>query len=209
MKLKDGKRIERSKSGARSAFTLVEILVASSIGLVITAGAMVFMQFAGLSISGSTSQSMINQRAGNAIQFIQNRARSAVFVTNDATGNVLSLAFDDDQEVDSDGDGKTYNDRNHFEQFKFIGVNGTNAVATNMLVYIANTAVTNQQVLIAGGVHNLPNCNIFTVTNGSTIVIRFGIVDGYGADRYQSIDVQATAVPLNRAVNKNVITILQ
>jgi len=200
---------ERSRPGSRSGFTLVEIMVASTIGLMITAGAVVFFQFSGLSISGTTSQSMINQRAGNAVEFIQSRARSAVFASNDVSGNVLSLAFDDDQEVDSDGDGKTYNDKNHFEQFKFIGVNGsTSTVATNMLVYIADRAVTNQQALIVAGVHNLPGFNIFTVTNGSTIVVRFGIVDGYGRDRYQSIDIQATAVPLNRALNKNVISIL-
>jgi hypothetical protein len=130
-------------------------------------------------------------------------------VSNDASGNVLTLAFDDNTSVDSNADGKTYNDRDHFEQFKFVGVNGsTNTVSTNLLVYVPDTAATNQQVLIPAGVHNLPGYNIFTVTNGSTIVIRFGIVDGYGPDRFQTVDIQGTAVPLNRSFSTNVISIL-
>lgn len=193
----------------RAAFTLVEIMVASAIGLMVTAGAMAFFQFAGISISGAAAQSVLNQRAGNTIEFIQSRARLATFVSNDASGNVLTLAFDDNTSVDSNADGKTYNDRDHFEQFKFVGVNGsTNTVSTNLLVYVPDTAATNQQVLIPAGVHNLPGYNIFTVTNGSTIVIRFGIVDGYGPDRFQMVDIQGTAVPLNRSFSTNVISIL-
>jgi Tfp pilus assembly protein PilW len=194
---------------AGAAFTLAEVMVASAIGLLVTAGAAMFFQFAGLSMSGATSQALLNQRAGNAVEFVQNRVRLATFVSNDASGNVLSLAFDDNTSVDSDSDGKAYNDRDHYEQFKFTGVNGsTNTTPTNSLIYIPNTANTNQQVLIPGGVHNLPGFNIFTVTNGSTIVIRFGIVDGYGADRYQSVDIQATALPLNRSFTTNVISIV-
>src|ERR1044071_2510260 len=110
-------------------------MVAMAIGLMVTAGAAAFFQFAGLSMSGATSQALLNQRAGNAIEFIQGRARFATFVSNDASGNVLSLAFDDNASVDADSDGHAYNDRDHFEQFKFVGTNGTNAIATNMLVY--------------------------------------------------------------------------
>jgi type II secretory pathway pseudopilin PulG len=190
-------------------FTLVEIMVASSIGLLITAGAIVFFQFAGVSMSGATSQSLINQRAGNTIEFIQSRARLATFVSNDASGNTLSLAFDDNTSVDSDGDGRAYNDRDHYERFQFVGVNGsTNSTSTNSLVYIPDITSTNLQVLIPSGVHNLPGFNIFTVTNGSTIVVRFSIVDGYGPDRYQTVDIQGTAVPLNRSSSTNVVSIL-
>jgi len=201
--------VRRPSLHSGSAFTLVEIMVASSIGLLVTAGAVMFFQFAGTSMSGATAQSLLNQRAGNAVEFIQSRARLSTFVSNDASGNVLSMAFDDDPAVDSDSDGKSYNDRNHWEQFKFIGVNGsTNGISTNLLVYIANTAVTNQQVIIPAGINNLPGYKIFNVVDGSTIVVRFGVVDGYARDRYQSVDIQATAVPLNRAFSKNVISIL-
>jgi Tfp pilus assembly protein PilW len=197
----------RPRSG--SAFTLVEIMIASSIGLLVTAGAVMFFQFAGTAMSGATSQSLLNQRAGNAIEFIQNRAQLATFASNDASGNTLTLAFDDDPTADSNGDGKSYNDRDHFEQFKFIGTNGsTNSASTNMLIYIPNTATTNQQVVIPAGVHNLPGYGIFAVTNGLMIVIRFGVVDGYARDHYQSVDIQGTAVPLNRAYNASVVSIL-
>jgi hypothetical protein len=77
-----------------------------------------------------------------------------------------------------------------------------------MLVYIPNITNSYQQSLIPAGVRNLPGCNIFTVTNGYTIIIRFGIVDTYSADGYQSMDVQATAVPLNRPTVTNVIGII-
>jgi hypothetical protein len=63
-------------------------------------------------------------------------------------------------------------------------------------------------LLVPAGVRNLPGYNIFTVTNRSTTIVRFGVVDGYGRDRYQSIDIQATAVPLNRPAATNFIAIL-
>ena len=193
----------------RMAFTLVEVMVASAAGLLVMASAMAFMNFAGFSMSGITGQTILNQRAGNTVEFIQSRIELATSVSNNVSGNTLTLSFDDNVLVDSDGDGKPYNDKDHFEQFKFIGVNGsTNTAANNILVYIPDIRQTNQQVLIPAGVHNLPGYNIFTVTNGATAVIRFSIVDGYAGDRYQSVDIQATGLPLNRAFSKNVISIL-
>jgi len=195
---------------ARSAFTLVEIMVASSIGLLVIAGAMTFLQFANISLSGTIAQTGMNQQAGNAIEFIQSRVRLATSVSNDASGNVLTMSFDDNPVVDSDGDGIPYNDKDHYEQFQFLGLNGdTNATATNRLIYILNTASpANQQVLIPSGVRNLPGYNIFTVTNKSTVIVRFGVVDTYTFDHYHSIDIQATAVPLNRPAQTSFISIL-
>jgi Tfp pilus assembly protein PilW len=182
-------------------------MVAGSISLLVMAGAMSFLWFSGLGISGVTAQAMANQRAGNAIEFIQSRARLAVSV--DASSNVLTLAFDDDPTIDSNSDGIAYNDRDHFERFQFVGVNGTATTAnTNKLIYIPNTAGTNQRVLIPAGIRNLPGYGIFTLANGTTTIIRFGVVDGYGPDHFQSIDIQGTAVPLNRPPATNVIEIL-
>ncbi len=191
------------------AFTLVEVMVASAAGLLVMAGAMAFMNFAGISMSGITGQTILNQQAGNAIEFVQSRVRLATSVSNSLSGNTLTLSFDDDPTVDSNGDGKPYNDKDHFERFKFIGVNGsTSTIITNKLVYIPNINNTNQQVLIPAGVHNLPGYNIFTVTNGATAIIRLSVVDTYAGDHYQSIDIQATALPLNRSSTTNVISIL-
>jgi prepilin-type N-terminal cleavage/methylation domain-containing protein len=191
-----------------AAFTLVELMVASSISLLVMGGAMTFLWFSGLGASGVAAQALCNQQAGNALEFIQSRARLAVCVSNDSTGNVLTFGFDDDPTTDSDGDGIPYNDKNHYERFQFIGLNGsTNNCSTNRLVYIPNISNTNTRTLISAGVRNLPGSRIFSVTNGALTIIRFGVVDTYAMDRYQSIDIQATAVPLNRTVSTNVIAI--
>lgn len=201
----------RLKAGARAtaAFTLVEVLIASTISLLVIAGAMAFLWFSGYSASGVASQALLNQQGGNAIEVIQSRAQFAVCASNDSSGNALTLGFDDNPSVDSDGDGIPYNDKNHFERFQFIGLNGsTTNASTNYLVYIPNISNSFRQVLIPRGVRNLPGYNIFTVTNGATTIIRFGIVDSYKADHYQSIDIQATAVAYNRPAGTNIISIL-
>jgi hypothetical protein len=185
-------------------------MVASVIMMAVVAGAITFMGFAGVSISGITAQNFASGQAGHTLEFIQNRARLATSISNNASGNSLTLAFDDNYTVDSDGDGKAYNDKNHFERFTFVGVNSTNSAAcsSNRLVYISNVASnTPPQDLVRKGVRNLPLCNIFMVTNGATAVIRFGIVDGNRRDRYQAIEIQGVAVSLNRYVT-NTISIL-
>lgn len=82
-----------------------------------------------LSISAITVQSTINQQAGNAIEFIQMNARLATSISNDTSGNILTLGLDDNSATDSNGDGKTYNDRDHYGRFQFLGVNSTNSAA--------------------------------------------------------------------------------
>jgi Tfp pilus assembly protein PilW len=201
------------RTGARNrgtaAFTMVELMVASTVSLFVMAGAMTFLWFSGLAVSGVASQALCSQQAGNALEFIQSRARLANFVTNDSSGNAVTFGFDDNPTLDSNGDGNAASDQTHFERFQFIGVNGsTNNILTNKLVYIPNITNSYQQTLISAGVRNLPGYKIFTVTNVSTTIIRFGIVDGYAPDRYQSIDIQATAVPLNRPASTNVIGII-
>ncbi len=187
------------------AFTLVEIMVASALGLLVMGGVMAFMWFCGLGVSGVSAQALSNQRGGNAAEFVQSRARFAINATNDPTGNILTLAFDDNPTNDSDKNGITYDDMDHFERFQFIGSNTTNNYAGNKLIYVADITKSNQVALIPTGVRNLPGYPIFTVTNTATTIIRFGIVDGYGRDHFQSIDIQGMAVPLNRPRATNII----
>jgi Tfp pilus assembly protein PilW len=196
-----------SRRAAVAAFSLLELLVAGAIGTLIAAGAMSFIYFAGITYSGATAQSLINQRAGHALDFINSRVRLATSISNSASGNTLTLSIDDDPTTDSGTDGVAYNDKDHYERFKFIGVNGsTNTASTNMLVYIPNINSSYQQVLIPSGVRNLPNWNIFAVTNsGTAVVIHFGVLDNYARDRYQGIDIQATAIPLNHANVTNLV----
>jgi prepilin-type N-terminal cleavage/methylation domain-containing protein len=196
---------------ARTGYTLIEVLIASVVLAAVLAGAMTFLGFAGASVSGITAQNVANGKAGSTLEFIQSRARFATSVSNDASGNALTLGFDDNYAVDSDGDGKSYNDKNHFERFKFVGVNSTNTAdcASNHLDYIPNIALTTTRVLITNGVRNLPGYKIFTVTNFNTAtVIRFGIVDCKKRDNFQAVEIQGTAVSLNRPASTNIVSIL-
>jgi hypothetical protein len=187
----------------------VEVMVATSIGALVVGATMMFLYTSSITASGVTAQALCNQKAGYAMEFLKSRAQLAVCVSNDASGNTLTMGFDDDPTVDSDHDGIAYNDRDHFERFQFVGTNGTALVSsTNSLIYISDITQTNRRVLIPSGVRNLPGYQIFTVTNLATTIIRFGVVDTYGRDRYQSIDIQATAVPLNRPVATNFIGII-
>ena len=203
-------QVGRWRRRAAAGFSLVEVMVASGILVVVLAGAMTFMSFAGVSVSGITAQNVASGQAGNALEFIQSRARFATTMSNNAAGNTFTLGFDDNYTVDSDGDGKTYNDKNHFERFSFLGVNSTNAAAcsSNRLVYLPNTASTSSRVLVSRGLRNLPLYNIFTITNQTIAIIRFGIVDRNVRDYYQAIEIQGTAVSLNRPATTNVISIL-
>ncbi len=188
------------------AFTLMEMIVASGISVLILTGAISFINFASITMSGITAQSTINDQAANAVQLFQSRARIATSVSNDATGTIVTLRFDDDYETDSDGDKVPYNDLNHLETFAMIGTSADLQSSTNSLVYTSTNGY--QKILIPSGVSPLPGQWVFTVTNGATVLVRFGVVDTYARDRYQSIDMQTTAVLLNRRVLTNYIAIL-
>ena len=192
----------------RSGFTLVEALVSFGIGMFIAAGAMAFIWFSAIAVSGLGSQSVVSQRAANTMELIESRVRFATSISNDVTGNILTLGFDDNPTNDSDGDGIAYNDRDHYERFQFLGVNSTNttACASNMLVYYTNINSTASQTLIPAGVRNLPGYNIFSLTNKVILVIRFGVVDTYTGDHFQSDDIEGTAISMNLANNTNIIT---
>lgn len=203
-------KAKRNRFGDRSAFTFLELLVASSCGGLVIASAMVFMNFARISVSGIAAQVKVSDTAGHAIAFLQSRIRLATSVAVDASGNTLTLGFDDDPTVDSDGDGVTYNDQDHYETFQFVGTNGTSSTtaSANKLVYTPKVGVAGNSVLVRSGVRNLPSYNIFSIANSTTVLIRFGVVDTNTRDRFQSIDIQATGVPLNRPASSNVVGIL-
>lgn len=191
----------------RSGYTLLEVLVASSVGAVIMGIALIFLTFAQRSISGIAAQAMVSDTAAGAITRIQSRIRVATSISVDSTGNTLTLGFDDNYQTDSDGDGKTYNDQDHWETFQFSGTNGTSATATasNRLLYTSKVGTTAASVLVPFGVRNLPGYKIFTAGTPGTVVIRFGITDPTTRDRFQSVDIQATGVSLNRPASSSVI----
>lgn len=202
-------RIRGLRTGGKAGFTLVETMVASGILMLVLGGAIAFMSFASVSISGITAQNIANGQAGQALELIQNRARLATSMATNASGNMLTLGIDDDYTQDFDNDGKTYNDKQHFERFLFEGVNSTNlaACSSNRLVYVPNVASPQTRVLVPKGVRNLPGCNIFAISNNAIAVIRFGIVDCNRRDYYQAVEIQGMAVSLNRSPT-NFISIL-
>lgn len=194
-----------------AGYTIIELMIAATIGLMVVAGGYSFLYFALRAMSGVSAQAVLNEKGGNAIEFIQKRARLATYMATSSSGNTLTLGFDDNYSVDSDGDNKAYDDRDHYEQFHFVGTNSTNALAcaSNQLVYIPNTNSTYQRVLISSGVRNLPGFKIFSTTNTVITVVRFGLADPNQNDHYQAIDLQGSAVSLNRLWNTNIIIIAQ
>ena len=201
---------KRRRFAARSAFTLIEVLVASSCAGIILVGMCGFLYFAGTSTSGIMAQARVSDLAGRAIADMQSRIRLATSITIDASGNTLTLGFDDDYNTDSNGDGVTYNDQDHYETFQFIGTNGTNSATTssNCLIYTPKVGVARTKVQVPSGVRNLPGYNIFSIPYPGTVVIRFGVVDSYSRDRFQAIDIQATGVSLNRPASTTVVGVI-
>ena len=206
------KLLERCSNDAkrkRAAFTLLELLVASSCAALLIAGGLVFMNFAQVSVLGIAAQATVSSSAARAIAFMQSRIRFATSVTADTAGNTLTLGFDDDYKVDSDNDGLAFNDQNHYETFGLSGTNVTNSAtaSSNRLIYTPKVGANRNSVLVPFGVRNLPGLKIFTIANLNTAIIRFGVVDPSSQDRFQSIDVQATGVSLNRPASSTVIAV--
>lgn len=189
-----------------AAFTLAELMVAMGIAGIVLGVALVFTTFAATTMSSITAQTTVTDQASKALQLIQSRSRLATSISNDVSGGKLTLGFDDNFLVDSDGDKLAYNDRDHFEVFQVIGTSSNLMTSTNSMVYIAGDG--SRRILIPTGVGKLPGQNIFTVTNRATALIRFAIVDTLALDRYQSIDIQSTTVILNRRMSTNTISIL-
>jgi hypothetical protein len=170
---------------------------------------MAFMSFAAKSLSGATTQTFQNEQTGNAMEFLLSRIRLATSITNDASQNTLILGFDDNYAVDSNGDGKAYNDVDHKEQFQFQNGDGNdNTIDDNVLVYTPNIAQTNTQTVLLRSVRKLPNAPVFALTNLSTVMINLGVADTYKTDWNQSVELQLIGVPRNRPSTTNIISIL-
>lgn len=205
--LHDSPGESRLRRPHESALTLMEVLVAMSIFMLVMVTTMNYFCVTGRALSGSTTQCNINTQGAYAFQLIQNRVRLATLVSNSTSGNTLTIGLDDNPAVDSNGDGVTWNDQDHFERFQVRNIGSTNS-PTNAMIYIPDITKTNETVLIKSGVLNLPGWNYFTVTNTATVLIRFGITDNYSNDYYQSFQVQGAALALNHKVFTNSISIL-
>ena len=184
---------------ARAAFTQPALLVATAIAMFVMSGFFVFSDFAGRSLAGITRQNLLNQKAGYAADYMVSRVRLATFVTNDASGNTLILAFDDDVNTDSDADGLRGNDRNHWELFQFQNGDGSDTtMADNKLIYRPNTNSTASTTLINANLRKLPGVPVFTITNQASVLINYGMLDSGAGARSQTIEIRTQAVRRNR-----------
>ena len=209
MKLQCSRKMRGLRSPAESGYTIIELMIAAAIGLMVLTGGYAFLFFSLRAMGSVSAQTVLNQKGGNAIELIQTRVRFATFIFVNSSGDTLTLGIDDDYTADSDHNGRAYDDKDHYEQFKFVGVSSTNiqACATNQLIYISNTNSSVQRVLIPAGVRILPGFKVFSLTN-NVAVIRFGIADPRASDQYQSIELQGSALSLNRPLNPGVVSIL-
>ena len=206
MKLQAG-TVHRNGRRFGAGFTLMEMMVAVGISGLAIAMLTTFIVMVARSTSGIVKQSVVNGQAGYTSEFIFSRVRFATSVS--ASGNVLTLGFDDNINVDSNNDKKAYNDQDHYEVFMFNNGDGNDATTSNnKMLYKKNSAVLVTNVLISSGIAKLPGKSVFSVVNGATVLLNYGLTDNYAADGYQQCDVQAIFVARNRPDNAAVITIL-
>jgi hypothetical protein len=174
-------------SPAESAFTIPETMLSVAMMTLIVGGFAAYLSFTSKSIQGVTQQSVFNEKAGNTMAFIESRVRQANSITNDAAGETLTLSFDDNPNVDSDNDGKKYNDTNHFERFQRRTNDST--VANNRIYYKTNTS-SSAEFVLASSVRKIPGQMIFTLTNSVSVIVNFGLYDSFSGDNYQALEMQ-------------------
>lgn len=195
-----------------AAFTLMEMLVAVGISSLMLAMTSTFAIMTARSTSGVVQQAVINDQAGRVSELIFNRVRFATSLAVDATGNTLTLSFDDDFMTDSSipPDKKTYNDRDHYEVFQFLTGDGSDATTTdNRLIYKPRSDVAITNVLLRSAIRKLPNVKIFVLTNEtSTVLMHFGLVDSYSTDGYQEVDIKTAFLARNSPDTSKLIKIL-
>ena len=187
-----------SRTGRRQAFTIVEFIVATGIAGIVLAGMVVFVAMASRSLQGITTQNSVNQEASHASESILERIRLANTLTVTDAGNTLTLTYDDDPEVDSNGDSKTHNDRDHSERFQFSNGDGSDTTtADNKITYTDNVTSGTAVNVVPNRVRKLPGTAVFTITNTTQVLVHFGLVDSYTNDFFQALEIKTSAVRRN------------
>jgi hypothetical protein len=189
-----------SSRRSEAGLTLVEVMIASTISVIVLGSFVVFTSLTTKSILGISTQSTQNRDASLANSSIHGRIRYAIHMTNSADSLTLGLGYDSDYAADSDGDGIEYNDRDFYELFLIrTGDGDLTTVADNQFVHVGNaTNTSTTNVIIKTGIRVLfANTNFFTVTNDNTVFISFGLLDDYENDQAQMIELRTTAVSRN------------
>jgi len=194
-------RVPRTRQTTRSTagFTIMEFLVVTGLVVLVVGVLAVVGESTGRTLLSLTSQASHNQTAGNGAEFMISRIRLANSVTNDASGNTITLGFDDDPDVDSDGDGIKWNDQNHFEQFQFVDTDGNlSTLDDNKINYKANTNQSTATVVVPSSTRKLSGGAIFSLTNSTTVLINFGLLTTNASAFSQAVEIRTKAVLRNR-----------
>ena len=180
------------------AFTMAEFVIALGAGVILVAALIILTGGMGRTLLSITSQITHNQNAGNGIEVILSRIQMANFASNDPSGNALTLSFDDDPEVDSDGDQVTWNDQNHFERFGYVPV-GTNwnVIENNFIFYATNITSTISNIVVPSSVRKLPGQSIFYVSN-NTVWINFGLLTTNATPFSQAVEIRTKGTFRNK-----------
>ena len=199
MKLFPLRQHSRQRPHPTAGFTLVEFLITGGIVVLVVGVLAVVGESTGRTLLSLTSQAGHNQAAGNGAEFMISRIRLANSVTNDSLGNSITLGFDDNPDVDSDGDGIKWDDQNHFEQFQFVDTDGSlSTLDDNMIVYKADASQVTGTVLVPSSTRKLSGQPIFSLTNSTTVLINFGLLSTNASAFSQAIEIRTKAVLRNR-----------
>jgi hypothetical protein len=191
--------IQRGRSSRKSGFTILEFVIAVGVALLLTGVFALFSESTGRILASLTQQSAHNQTAGNGVEFMVGRVRQANSVSVDGTGNTLTLSFDDDPSVDSDGDKKAWNDRDHWEQFTYLDSDtNANTLANNYIVYSPNTNLSATSILVPSSTRKISGLPIFTLASSNTVLINFGLLTTNATPFSQAIEIRTRAVLRNK-----------
>ena len=183
-----------------AAFTLVEIMVSTTIVVMAMGAALVFTESVNRSLANISTQSKISADVASAAAFLAQRVRLATFASVSTNGNILYLAFDDNLSTDSNTNGSKYDDLDHYESFKFQSIDGSEATLTdNQFVYMPKTNQTNVIILLPGNFRKITGTNLFSLSQSNRVVnVNFGALDKADGRRSQTIEIRTAIVRRNR-----------
>ncbi|HEY2952874.1 MAG TPA: hypothetical protein VGK40_09840 [Verrucomicrobiae bacterium] len=191
--------IHPGRTSEQSGFTILEFVIAVGLAVLVTGVFALFSESTGRVLASLTQQSAHNQTAGNGVEFMIGRVREANSVAVDGTGNTLTLSFDDDPLVDTDGDKKTWNDRDHYEQFTYLDSDtNVNTLANNYIIYSPNTNAPDTSVLVPSSTRKLSSLPIFALAGSNTVLINFGLLTTNATPFSQAIEIRTRAVLRNK-----------
>ena len=191
-----------SSTGSRrraAGFSITELTLGLALGALVIGAVLVFTEGASRTLVSLTSQSSHNQFAGNGTEFMIQRIRAANTARVDTAGMTLTLGFDDNPDSDSNGDKVKWNDRDHFEEFRFVDDdNSLTTLKDNRINYRADTAISNSTTIVPAETRKLSGQPIFSVLNNSTVVITFGLLSTNASPFSQAIEIRTIAMLRNR-----------